>query len=473
MIILILLLSLFLRFLRLDQSLWLDEAINVLGAKNYSFLGMITEYAKADFHPPGYFIILWVWTRFFGFSEISVRIPSVIFGVVAVYLIYLIGKKLYSKNLGLVAALILAVNPLHIYYSQEARMYGLATLAVIFNMFLFIKLVKNEKNNHLILIISNLLMLLSDYVAYLIFPAQFIFLLFYSPRLLRVWFISQFIAFLFFLPWIPVFITQLKIGLMTAINVPVWNDVVGSFSIKNIILTYVKFIIGRISYPDKFIYGAIFLPIGLLFLLLIYKAVKSINNFNRYILVCWLMLPLVLAAGISLVISIYSYFRLMFVLPAFILLISLGIISFKSRIRIILLTLVILIQLVSSFIYFLNPIFQREDWRGLVSFLQVESQDSKILLESSGSFSPFDYYSKESIIGIGALKNFPANELLDLIDLESLLNNSSDVYLIDYLVEISDPRRLVKSKLEILKFKIIEVKNFNGVGFLYHYQKYD
>ena len=89
----ILLIAFILRVINLNQSLWLDEAINVLATQNFSFLGIITEYAKADFHPPGWFIILWFWGKLFGYSEIAVRIPSVIFGVITIYITYLIGKN--------------------------------------------------------------------------------------------------------------------------------------------------------------------------------------------------------------------------------------------------------------------------------------------------------------------------------------------------------------------------------------------
>ena len=138
MIWLILFLSLILRIVSLNQSLWLDEAINVMAARSYSFLGILTEYAKADFHPPLYFIIIWIWTKLFGFSEVSARLPSVIFGLLTIWLVFLIGRKLYSKTLGILAALLLALNPLHIYYSQEARMYSMAAFAVVLNLLFFI-----------------------------------------------------------------------------------------------------------------------------------------------------------------------------------------------------------------------------------------------------------------------------------------------------------------------------------------------
>ena len=79
MIWVILLLGLILRTVSLNQSLWLDEAINTLAVRDYSLIDLVAQYAKADFHPPGWFIILWFWTKLFGYSEIAVRIPSIIF----------------------------------------------------------------------------------------------------------------------------------------------------------------------------------------------------------------------------------------------------------------------------------------------------------------------------------------------------------------------------------------------------------
>ena len=116
----------------------------------------------------------------------------------------------------------------------------------------------------------------------------------------------------------------------------------------------------------------------------------------------------------------------------------------------------------------LNKNFHREDWKNLVSFFKLRS-DNKVIFESSGSFSPFEYYADSSIQRMGALKKFPAENIDDLINLENVLHSIKDVYLVDYLVEISDPKRLVANKLSELQYKQSEIINFRGVGFVYHY----
>lgn len=471
MIIFVLLAAFIIRLINLNQSLWLDEAISILAAKNYSFIGIITEYAKGDFHPPGYFIILWIWGRLFGFSEVSMRFPSVIFGLLTIFLIYLIGKKLFSDKIALFAALLLSINPLHIYYTQEARMYSFATFAVCLNIYLLIKLLKDGKFNYFYFTFSTLLLLLSDYVAYLIFPAELIFILMCGYiKSLKHWFISLLVSLLVGLAWVPILLSQLKEGLRASANLPGWTEVVGSIGIKPLVLTFVKFIIGRIGNSNLIIYSLFFLPVGLLFAFLIFRSISFVNNNAKRLLIFWVLIPIILASLISILIPIYSYFRLLFVLPAFVLLVTMGLFSFKSKIRYALILVVVSVELICSAIYLINPVFQREDWRGLVGFLET-SNNTIILFESNGSFAPFDYYAANQIQGIGALGVFPSKDPKDLINLETALGGTKNIYLVDYLVEIADPKRLVQKKLIQLNYKETDVKNFQGVGFVRNYVK--
>ncbi len=130
---------------------------------------------------------------------------------------------------------------------------------------------------------------------------------------------------------------------------------------------------------------------------------------------------------------------------------------------------VLVIQIFSALVYLFNPSFQRDDWKGLVNFLSTRGEP--VLFESSGTLPPFDYYAKGAINAKGGLKDFPAKNLSDVVDLENILQGKEQVYLVEYLVDISDPQRLIQKKLMQLNFQEIEINNFNGVGFVYHYKK--
>src|SRR5258708_10601166 len=301
MIYLILVLSLLLRGVSLNQSLWWDEAINVVSAKNLNFLDFLIKYPIGDFHPPGFFTILWVWVRIFGSSEIAVRVPSVILGVCTVYLTYLLGKKLFSNEIGLLASLFLAVSPLHIYYSQEARMYSLSAFAVCLSFYFYTKLLKKEKFSSIGYTFSLFLVLSSDYMAYLAIPVQILYALFYKKEFKRT-FLANASATVLFSAWLFVFKNQLKQGLMASKLLPGWSAVVGGLSLKNVALTIVKPFIGHISIDNKIIYGSLGLVIILSLIIFSFKVLK--RNFSLLIF-GWLIIPTILALVISMFIPVF------------------------------------------------------------------------------------------------------------------------------------------------------------------------
>ena len=85
---LILILALFLRFINLDQSLWLDEAIQFKAVSQFSLPDLFRVYLPTDFNPPLSYLINFGFSRVFGYSEMALRAPSVIFGVLTVWLVY-------------------------------------------------------------------------------------------------------------------------------------------------------------------------------------------------------------------------------------------------------------------------------------------------------------------------------------------------------------------------------------------------
>lgn len=463
MILIILLVAVVLRFINLNQSLWLDEGINVLAVKEYSLINLITIYSLADFHPPGYSILLWFWTRFFGFSEIAARTPSLIFGVLTVYIAYLIGNKIKSKKFGLIFAMLLAVNPLLIYYSQEARMYSFAAFAVSLSFLAFLKFLKQDKFSPLFYFFSLFLVLSSDYLAYFIVASQAVLAIFNKKLgILKNWFIVLFFALISWSWWVPFFIKQLSVGSEASTNIEGWRTVVGGIGFKPLALTYIKFIIGKISIDNNLIYGAVFLPIGLIFGYLIIKAIKEDFKISKLFL-AWLLTPLLIGTVISFVIPVYSYFRLLFIVPAFLALVALGIYHHQKNLFKTFVTIVILIELTCSLIYLFIPKFHREDWKGLVSFLN--NQTGVAIFESTDSFPPFEYYSSK-IDYLGGLKKIPAKNDQDLVDLNPQYER---VFYVEYLVDIADPNRLLQKRLKDLGYVSQKIYNFNGVGLVYEY----
>jgi mannosyltransferase len=106
------------------ESLWVDELYSIHDAQqvklDYSLIFKI-----ADIRPL-YYILLKIWMQF-GNSEAWLRSLSVIFGLGSIVLLYQLGRRVGGKTIGSIAALLLALSPLFINFSQMVRMYSLGT----------------------------------------------------------------------------------------------------------------------------------------------------------------------------------------------------------------------------------------------------------------------------------------------------------------------------------------------------------
>lgn len=144
-LLVILLLALILRLISIaDHSLWYDEAFAVLFAEkglDAMLYGTLTPVAggAADIHPLLYYTTLNIWMTFCGQSPFAVRLWSTLLGAACVYVIYHLGKLLFSSRTGLAAALLVAIMPYHIHYSQETRMYTLLSLFLLAATWAFVK----------------------------------------------------------------------------------------------------------------------------------------------------------------------------------------------------------------------------------------------------------------------------------------------------------------------------------------------
>ncbi len=110
------------------QPLWWDEGYSVYFATEP--LGRMLWLTAHDIHPPLYYALLHLWTLLFGSGPVALRLLSVAIGTLAVAALAWFARVLYPerRRVHWVAPLLLAVSPIHLYYSQEVRMYALALL---------------------------------------------------------------------------------------------------------------------------------------------------------------------------------------------------------------------------------------------------------------------------------------------------------------------------------------------------------
>jgi len=126
----ILSIGLIVRLPLINESLWYDEAFTATVAR-LSFEQLPTAIAY-DVHPPLYYLLEWLWIHATGlydapFMFMLYRLPSLLLGLLAIYLIHRLTLLVTFRNTAVArtAALLLALTPAAIYYSVEARSYAL------------------------------------------------------------------------------------------------------------------------------------------------------------------------------------------------------------------------------------------------------------------------------------------------------------------------------------------------------------
>jgi hypothetical protein len=130
-----------LRIYRLDaQSLWGDEGWAIYHAGQDTVSTVLRDTRDAGNNPPLYYLLLHFWMPTAGRSEFAMRYLSFLFGVLAVPAIFALGHRLGGRGVGFLAALLHALSPYHVYYSQELRMYAPMMGFVILSSYFFWRL---------------------------------------------------------------------------------------------------------------------------------------------------------------------------------------------------------------------------------------------------------------------------------------------------------------------------------------------
>ncbi|WP_254531077.1 glycosyltransferase family 39 protein [Natrinema gelatinilyticum] len=130
-----------LRLFRLEsESYWLDEAFSVTTVLSNTPSELLFSVPGNDPHPPLYYLLLSAWTAIFGTSELAARLLSALVGIATVVVLYGVGRRLFDREVGAIAALLVAVSPFHVWYSQEVRMYNLLALLTALSFYWFVRI---------------------------------------------------------------------------------------------------------------------------------------------------------------------------------------------------------------------------------------------------------------------------------------------------------------------------------------------
>lgn len=292
----ILLLAVALRLVALGaKDLWHDEAYSLAFAQT----GIAYQLQRPTAAPPLYHLVLHFWLRL-GQSDAFLRLPSALAGIAAVWVTYLIGRRLAGRAMGLALSLLVATSPLLIWYAQEARYYSFLYFFSVLSLYFYL-CVKDRGGRRAWVgyWISSFLCLYVHYYSIMLFLVQNLdFLLALRKRetrcLWKGWLLAQASLMASFLPWALIFLSQARDATRGKTYYP-------QPDVMDLGRTVLDFVVGR----ERPIYGGVLIPlIGLAGVWGLWLALRRKRSALLWLLL--LIVPVGLAFLISCRVPIYE-----------------------------------------------------------------------------------------------------------------------------------------------------------------------
>lgn len=408
-LLIIILLATFLRLYKLDfKSLWLDELYSVVPTNPANSVDFIINYCKSD-QPPLYFILLHYWFKLFTYTSFFARLFSAFIGILGVIAMYFLGKEIKNKQVGLMASFLVCINYFAIYYSQEARFYGLLFLLTVVSFTFFVRSLKYKTfGSYTGYVFSTSALLYTQYFGILIFLIQgviflvFVFLFKENVRFILTGIFLAVLVSVSFLPWIPTILYDLTISSYW-IGKPEPHFILvyyylywGKDAVISIVLVIVTFPYLHYCYT-------------------LWKR-KNFNNFEMFIGIL-LALWISLSYAIPYLKSVFSTPVLIprytiITLPAIFLLMALGFDLVKSKVR----NAVVIVLVLSSGInlFAVNNHYRKIDkaqWREAASVV-IDKYESGVLVYSNWEwwYNFYFYRTQPPIKVVGHYPTGVANE---------------------------------------------------------------
>jgi uncharacterized membrane protein len=398
------------------ESLWFDEGWTAFIAQ---LRGPILRDVLVSQPFPLYYGLLSWWNRL-GQSELILRLPSALVGIASIPLLYQICRQHLYETTAALATLLFALSPMHIWYSQEARMYALGTFFVLAATWTLLNALEKQRllwwAAYVLLFICavytfyyalSMILVYGIYIAYQSWQA-------YSSQEpspgerthatlgflngsgnLRKWLIAQGVILLISVPSFVILFQQVFQG--------TWSWVAAKYGqpgLGELIETFLSFSVG-LTWPESpvFYWGGVLL-FGLvgLFGLGGFRLTNNTLAYRLYLdhpavlLIGYLALPIGTLFIMSQFIPGYLPRYLLLFLPPYYGLLARGVASFRPRwARWLIVSLLVLAIGISLYLYYRYP--QKEEWREATQrIVSLESENDLILVLDENCLPVFEYY---------------------------------------------------------------------------------
>jgi uncharacterized membrane protein len=306
---------------------------------------------------PLYFFLLRGWVAVTGTSEYAMRFFSLIFGVLGVSFSYALGHRLFDRQVGLAAALLLATSSYLTWYSQEVKMYTLISALAMVAIYALRRAVEGGGWYWwTVQVIATSLAFYSHILAALLIPVQVLLYFAWWPQARRQWVGATISLICLTLPYLPLVVWQAQqvfqiretgfyaysLNEMVEILLNGWSlgilsqgwpwgvVLMGTLAVWGLVSPLIMAIaqIDRQAADAGHSFPADTSPPAMHTVTL----TKAGEKGNRFVLICWPVIPLLAVWFISLRQPLFTDRYLIWTAPAFYLLVSIGLASIERSV---------------------------------------------------------------------------------------------------------------------------------------------
>jgi mannosyltransferase len=374
-----------------QESLWVDEGYSI--SLSQHAVPEIIQGTAADQHPPLYYLVLHFWLKA-GTSVFHIRLLSAFLGLLSVALMAPLGSWLGDERVRVWGTALLAVLPLHVWYSQEARMYVLLSGLGILSTGLAWVISKGQASraHWAAYLLSSAAGIYTHNFFFFLLPIQNLLVALRAARgpawrRLAGWLGGQAALLAIYLPWLPIAVYQARYHSMTWLANPDWavlrDSVVNAAT--------------GLSRQDGTLY-TIALGWTALALLLPLLALRQTSKDRQNTLfgILWFVVPVVSVFAISQRYPLYQSKQLLIFIPGLVVLVVQGLRAVPRPASVVM--IVPLLVLTSVALYNLDAADDKHGWREAALYINTQWQEGDAIYLNPAAASPtLDYYLPQSM----------------------------------------------------------------------------
>ena len=392
----LILVALAVRWYRLSaQDIWGDEAFSIFLSQQslpYVVAG------GADTHPPLYPFLLFVWLQLVGSSAFATRALSALIGVLAIPLIFVLAKRMTARpRVPWLAAILTALSPLLIYYSQETRMYELVAILSLASICLLPSFLKRGRAWWLI----TLLALYTHYSAFFVLAAENIFALIHWRKdrsMLLRWIAMQVLLVVAYIPWIVTQTSFLRGKASARFDEWNWQGIEMIFG-----KTFLSFTIGlTVDAPLAQIATALFLAFAVLGAYAMWRDRKSVRFTS--LAPIYFLVPVAIAFIVNPIMPFFFERYVLVAIPGFILLVAFGLdylAQRDARAAIGIIGVVFLLDAFALSNYYFDDTYAKGKYGQMMAYISQNAQPGDTLILNNPLQKPlYQYYAPRNVPAI-------------------------------------------------------------------------